>query len=438
MKKIIYLMLIIHCTLTIDNCLSQTQFQRAIGGTDDDYANSIIQTTDGGYAVAGTTRSFGAGNDDFYIVKFDGSGTLQWSRTVGGTNVDEARSIIQTTDGGYAVAGFANFFGGGLVDFYIVKLAGSGTLQWSKTVGGTNWDYGYSIIQTTDGGYAVAGFTSSSITGPTDMYIVKLDAGGNLQWTRTVGGTNFDEAYSIIQTTDGGYAVAGLSRSFGGMYIVKLDAGGALQWSRTVGGGVDQAYSIIRTTDGGYAVAGTTGSFGAGGYDMYIVKFDASWNTCGNTNSPSSTVGTGGTLGSPTPIISQIDPTVTTPTPPTNIGGTVTTLCFVGIQPNSNEIPASFALHQNYPNPFNPNTKIKFDVPQFPLIKGGGAERRGLFVSLKIYDLLGSEVAALLNEQLTPGTYEAEWNASNYPSGIYFYTLTASGYSRTKRMILVK
>src|SRR5437867_4477028 len=121
MKKIILFSFAI-CSLLFDICFAQTQFQRTIGGTSNDAAKSIIQTTDGGYAMAGYTNSFGAGNSDIYIVKLYASGTLQWSRTVGGTSDDYAYSIIQNTDGGYAVAGYTNSFGAGANDFYIVKL----------------------------------------------------------------------------------------------------------------------------------------------------------------------------------------------------------------------------------------------------------------------------------------------------------------------------
>src|SRR5437867_2394312 len=142
MKKIIFLFLITNYS----SLISQSQFQWTIGGTNYDFGQSIIQTTDGGYAAAGSTNSFGGGG--FYIVKLDASGTLQWSGTLGGTWYDEAYSIIQTTDGGFAVAGYTYSFGAGSSDMYIVKLDAGGTLQWTRTVGGTNYDYGWSIIQT--------------------------------------------------------------------------------------------------------------------------------------------------------------------------------------------------------------------------------------------------------------------------------------------------
>jgi len=413
------------------------QWSKTVGGTNEDYVQSIIQTADDGYAVAG--RSFVSGGFDMYIVKLDGSGNLQWSKTiggVGGTNHDDASSIIQATDGGYISAGWTNSFGAGNSDMYIVKLDVNGALQWSKTVGGTDLDAAHSIIQTTDGGYAVAGLSNSFGAGSLDMYIVKLDGSGNLQWGKTVGGTGLDRAFSIIQTTDGGYISAGWTNSFGAggsdMYIVKLSSSGTLIWSKTVGGtNNDAGYSIIRTTDGGYAVTGSTNSFGAGNYDMYIVKLDVNGNTCGNSTSPPSQTGTGGVLGTPTPTVMTITPTVTTPSPTVSSGGTVTTICgFVGIEPTSNETPAQFKLEQNYPNPFNPITHLGFRIANFG------------FVKLTIYDILGREVSTLVNEQLNPDTYVVEWDASNYPSGVYYYQLTAGDasapLSMTKKMVLVK
>jgi hypothetical protein len=269
-----------------------------------DEGHSIIQTTDGGYAVAGTTGSFDAGVFDVYVVKLNGSGNIQWTLTIGGSDWDEGHSIIQTTDGGYAVAGETASFGAGGDEVYVVKLDSSGNIQWTRTIGGGDEDKGYSIIQTTDGGYAVAGYTISFGAGDRDVYVVKLDGSGNLQWTRTIGGSNWDEGHSIIQTTDGGYVVAGYTISFGAgatdVYVVKLNGSGNIQWTRTIGGSHwDEGHSIIQTTDGGYAVAGYTRSFGTtGDRDVYVVKLNGSGNvnlgSCGNV---SSNLGTGGTGG---------------------------------------------------------------------------------------------------------------------------------------------
>jgi hypothetical protein len=302
------------------------QWTRTIGGGSEDRGYSIIQTSDGGYAVAGWTWSFGAGWKDVYVVKLDGSGNIQWTRTIGGQyNDDMGASIIQTTDGGYAVAGFTASFGyGGFdvytekLDVYVVKLDGSGNIQWTRTIGGSNWNEGHSIIQTTDGGYAVAGSTASFGAGNYDVYVVKLDGSGNIQWTRTIGGGDRDYGYSIIQTSDGGYAVAGWTWSFGAgwndVYVVKLDGSGNIQWTRTIGGsGKEEGSSIIQTRDGGYAVAGFTASFGYGDFDVYVVKLDGSGNVnVGSCGSVLSNRGTGGTGGN-----------VSVANPSTSSGGTV-------------------------------------------------------------------------------------------------------------------
>ena len=263
-----------------------SHFCKAIGGPEDEEGNSLIQTSDGGYAIAGSTTSFGAGGADVYVVKLDAKGNLQWTKTIGGPKDDRGFSLIQTSDGGYAIAGYTTSFGAGGADVYVVKLDAKGNLQWTKTIGGPAREEGHSLIQTSDGGYAIAGYTRSFGAGDYDVYLLKLDANGNLQWTKTISAKNADFnilKLSLIQTSDGGYAIAGFTVSFGAggtdVYVVKLDAKGNLQWTKTIGGPtIEAGNSLIQTSDGGYAIAGTTGSFGAGLLDVYVVKLDANGN----------------------------------------------------------------------------------------------------------------------------------------------------------------
>jgi len=260
-----------------------SHFCKAIGGENYDGGKSLIQTSDGGYAIAGFTISFGAGSGDVYVVKLDANGNLQWTKTIGGPASEEGNFLIQTSDGGYAIAGYTGSFGAGKWDVYVVKLDANGNLQWTRTIGGKKEDVGTSLIQTSDGGYAIAGFTTSFGAGEWDVYVVKLDANGNLQWTKTIGGPESEEGYSLIQTSDGGYAIAGYAKSFGAVkwdvYVVKLDANGNLQWTKTIGGPESEiGNSLIQTSDGGYAITGTTGSFGVGEADVYVVKLDANGN----------------------------------------------------------------------------------------------------------------------------------------------------------------
>jgi ribosomal protein S11 len=178
--------------------------------------------------VAGYTSSFGAGGTDIFLIKTDASGNLQWAKTYGGTGWDYAYSVQQTSDGGYIVAGHTNSFGAGYYDIFLIKTDANGNVIWAKTYGGTYSDYASSVQQTSDGGYIVAGYTFSFGAGINDIFLIKTDANGNVIWAKTYGGTVGDEAYSVRQTSDGGYIVAGGTWSFSveGAFLIKTDANG--------------------------------------------------------------------------------------------------------------------------------------------------------------------------------------------------------------------
>ncbi len=285
------------------------QWQKSLGGTDNDIAYSIQQTTDGGYILVGNSRSTNGdvtgnhGNGDAWVVKLDNTGIIQWQKALGGTNYDDASSIQQTTDGGYIVAGYSNSNDGDISgnhggrDFWVVKLDNIGAIQWQKALGGTGLDDASSIQQTADGGYIIAGNAGSNDgdvsgfhggIGP-DSWVVKLDNTGAIQWQKALGGTGFDNGSSIQQTADGGYIIAGLSNSNDGdvtgnhgdvdYWVVKLNNAGAIQWQKSMGGtGVDGARSIQQTADGGYITAGYSRSNDGdvsghhGNDDYWIVK----------------------------------------------------------------------------------------------------------------------------------------------------------------------
>ena len=259
---------------------------KTYGGVNDDIAHSIQQTSDGGYIVAGGTYSYGAGFIDFWIIKLNLNGDIDWQKTFGGGNDDVAYSIQQTSpDGGYIVAGQSSSLGNPLGDIWILKLKSNGDIDWQKTYGGTASSTANCIKQTSDGGYIVAGETSSSGAGSADVWVLKLDADGNLQtgWPKTYGGASFDAANSIQQTLDGGYIVAGETASSGAgstdFWILKLNANGDIVWQKTYGGSNDDiARSIQQTLDGGFIVAGETSSSGAGYADFWILKIDENGN----------------------------------------------------------------------------------------------------------------------------------------------------------------
>lgn len=258
--------------LTIPAEASSTRWSRTYGGTDNDAARSVVQSSDAGYAVAGSTRSFGAGWSDFWIVKTDSLGNIEWNKTYGGEGEDVANSVIQTSDGGYALAGRAAF------DLWVVKTDSAGNMQWNKTYGSSGGSSeAYSIVQTSDGGYAVAGYTNfaPSVGGP--FWLVKTDSAGNVQWNKTYGGNG---ANSIIETSDGGYAMAGyIGSDMPDFWLVKTDSTGKEEWSKNYGGsGKDIAFSVVQANDGGYALAGWTYSFGGGGMNIWLVKTDSNGN----------------------------------------------------------------------------------------------------------------------------------------------------------------
>ncbi len=230
------------------------QWSATVGGTYREYGNSIIQTNDGGYAIAGYTQSYGNG---LYLVKLDSSGNLKWTRTAVSYYGAKGASLVQTKNGDYVVTGNFQLTGGGNYKVLITVFDSLGNFKWSKTYGGSGSEYGNAIILAKDGGYAIAGHTDSYGAGTDDVYVLKLDSAGGLQWTKTIGGTNLDEGYSIVQSPDGGYVVSGATISYGAgrwdVYIVKLNSSGTLEWTRTIGGiDNEQGNSVIgmRKTEG--------------------------------------------------------------------------------------------------------------------------------------------------------------------------------------------
>jgi uncharacterized delta-60 repeat protein len=252
-------------------------WSRTFGGNNAEACYCAQQTTDGGYILAGQTSSYGAGIADFWLVKTNANGDSLWSRTFGGSQDDACYSVQQTLDGGYILAGETSSFGAGGGDFWLVKTNANGDSVWSRTFGGNDWEECRCVQQTSDGGYILAGLTQSFGAGSVDFWLVKTDANGDRVWSRTFGGTENDRCYSVQQTADGGYILAGDTRSFGAgifdFWLVKTDAEGGTLWSRTFGGSEwDDCYAVRQTSDGGYILAGYTKSFGASGRDGWLVK----------------------------------------------------------------------------------------------------------------------------------------------------------------------
>jgi len=253
------------------------------GGGSGDYAYSIQQTSDSGYIVAGSSWSYSHGSDDFAIYRLNSNGSKVWFKHYGGANSDEASSIQQTSDGGYVVGGSTYSYTYGSYDFAIYKLDSSGNKVWFKHYGGANSDSANCIQQTSDGGYIIAGDTESYTYGNKDIAIYKLNSSGNKVWFKHYGGASDEGGYSVQQTSDGGYVVAGYTTSYthgnSDFAIYKLNSSGDKIWFKHYGG-ADNEYSrsIQETSDGGYIVAGYTDSYTYGSFDFAIYKLDSTGN----------------------------------------------------------------------------------------------------------------------------------------------------------------
>jgi uncharacterized delta-60 repeat protein len=276
------------------NATGGTEWQKSYGGSGYDGARSVQQTSDGGYVVAGFTSSFGVSSDDIWILKLNSTGGVDWQKTYGGSDSDEAYCVQQTSDGGIIVAGHTYSYGVGNNDIWVLKLNSTGGVDWQKIYGGLTYDFAYSVQQTKDGGYVVAGWTDSFGAGNEDVWVLKLNGTGSVTWQKTYGGAGYDDAYSVQQTSDGGYVVAGSTTSFGAgrqdVWVLKLNSTGSVTWQKTFGGTqIDYAWTVQQTKDGGYVVAGRTDSFGAGSGDVWVLKLDSTGSLIWDTGSGAST-----------------------------------------------------------------------------------------------------------------------------------------------------
>lgn len=306
-------------------------------GDGKEMAKSLVETSDKGYVITGETGSFGAGDSDFWLIKVDSNGNMEWNKTYGGPRRDSVRALIETVDDGFALVGSTNSFGAGSDDFWIVKTDSEGNLEWNQTYGRPGDQYATSIIETSDGGYAIGGAFDQSFDDPfgaTDFWLVKIDSNGKMEWNKTFndspvnscsdlvetsdggyllvgntgrylveanilaiktdengemlwkkryGGRDHTGANSLIKTLDGGYAIAG-DRS-GNFWLIKIDELGNIEWDQTYdNSGAEQAYSLIQTSDGGYALAGViSGVIDDQSFiDSWMVKTDSNGNSVWN------------------------------------------------------------------------------------------------------------------------------------------------------------
>lgn len=270
---------------------SQITFQKTYESSANSQAFDLVQTSDSGFVITGFVGSMGLGGKDVFLLKTDKYGTHEWMKVFGGASAEQGQQVIITSDNGLLVAGYTASFGAGFDDVYVYKTDSLGNYIWGKTIGGSSTDRAYGISEEFNGAVFVAGSSYSFGAGSSDVLVSKIDIQGNILWTKTYGGANFEEAYSVLSTEDGGAIVVGSTRSFGAgiedFYILKLDSIGNVKWSKTIGGSDwDQGRSVCQTSDGGFAICGFTQSFSnQKHYDLkcYVAKLDSNgivlWST---------------------------------------------------------------------------------------------------------------------------------------------------------------
>jgi hypothetical protein len=346
------------------------------GHIGDDDAWSIVETSDGGFLIGGTTDVSNSGNNNVYLIRTDASGDTLWTRNYGGLEDDEGYRAEQTPDGGFIVVGHTDAAGASDVDLYLIRTDANGDTLWTRRHGGPNVEFGYCVRPTSDGGFIVAGSTESYGAGQSDFYLVKTNALGDSLWTRTYGGHHYEYARSVI-TNNNGYTIVGHSQSFGNadkdMYIVRTTLLGDVLWAKVIGEErEDWGYDIETTSDGCYVVAGYTNSYGESDNKAWLVKLEAD----------------------PTAVDDKV------------LSPRVSIRC--------------------HPNPFNPATTITYRLPEDCL------------VTVSVYDTAGRKLAVVYDGAQVKGEQTLHWNAMGFPSGVYFVRLDASGETHTVKTILLK
>jgi photosystem II stability/assembly factor-like uncharacterized protein len=489
------------------------------GSVEAEEFRKLSLTPDGGFFAAGYNASFGVGAKDVQAMKVSSTGNIEWAKTYGTLYEDFNSSCKVALDGNYVLAGATDITGGYGIRPTIIKLDTLGNIIWAKYYQGYVEDWGRDLIETPDSGFLLVGETKSyGLGGSQDIYLIKTNSSGDVEWARSYGGIGNDVAYAVVKSSDGKYVVAGCTSSFGfGGYdgfLMKVKVDGSLEWFHTYGGYTsDYIYDMMETPDLGFALTGRRSSNTLGGDDVYLVKTDATgYSICAfGTYSPNIFVISNlqaidlnmGTLN----LISSANLTLTSFTPNSGqttscaiipvelksfnyeieendlvlnwstvteinnqgfkvfrdgseIGfvagsGTTTeprqyffrdediksgTYNYILVQIDLdgsthtmgelevivNDIPADFILEQNYPNPFNPSTKIQYSIPE------------ETFMKLSVYNSLGEKVADLEEGMKQAGYYEVNFDGSDLPSGIYFYTLSTSKSTITKKMMLLK
>ncbi len=416
--------------------LGDTLWSQTYGGAGADQGYDLCPSGDGGYYAVGSTRSYGAGENDVYLLKIDFVGGLIWSRTYGGSEFEIGLSVRATSDGGCIIAGSTSSYGAGADDLYLIRTDALGDTLWTRAYGGSAEEVANAVRPTLDGGFIAAGFTGSFGVGYYSMYALRTDANGDTLWTATYGGDQADIGYGVEVSLDGGLVFVGKTASGGyyDTYLVKTDPGGVVEWERSYGGiNDDIGYTVRSVADGGYFIAGTTDSYGNGKIDMHVIKTNpigiTEWDeTYGGSRSDFCR---GAISDDDSYFLVGYSYSY-------SVGGSDVYLLKITAEGATDVeelptdvLPQSFALSQNYPNPFNMSTTIEFTL-----------ERRA-DVTFTIHNILGQVVRQWPLGSVSSGVYSIDWDGldshgGETASGVYLYTLATDATRQTRKMILLK
>ncbi|MBK6912781.1 MAG: T9SS type A sorting domain-containing protein [Ignavibacteriales bacterium] len=473
--------------------LGDTLWTKTFGGVNDDYGRSVDIFNPEGFIIAGEKDANTSDSDD-WIIKVDTEGNLLWSKSFGNEIKDQRLfSIKSLSDIGMIAAGATDCNGYAGCNGWVLRLDVNGDTLWTKSYyGSQNSDWFNQVTNTSDNGFAITGY--NSILGFSNVWLVKTDSLGNEQWSKNYDyDHDIDVGYSVQQTQDGGYIVVGGAsppdiENRG--WIIRTDSVGDTLWTlfinsfTNLNGTLDASticYSVFQVQNGDYIVAGAQSQvffqkevmllrISSDIVPVELTSFTAiaqqnnitlNWQTATETNNSGFEIERK-QVGSPQSSVGNQDwnqiafvPGFGTTTEPKSYSFTDENLSsgkyqyrlkqidFDGTFEYSNTVeveinsPTEFSLEQNYPNPFNPTTKIKYTVPSVTLRQA----QSDILVSLKVFDVLGNEIATLVNEHQQPGTYEVEFNvgqAISLSSGVYYYQLRSGSFVETKKMILLR
>ncbi len=420
-----------------------TVWTRTYGGAGEDYAYAVRQTVDGGWIVVGWTDSFGGGGYDVWLLRTDAFGDTVWTRTYDAGADEKATYVQQTADKGYVIAAQTNAAGAGGQDLWLIKTDSLGDTLWTRVLGGRGHDWPCYVVQTFDGGYILTGRIELPIPRYIDVWLVKTDASGDTVWTRSYGGEGVDWGVSVEQTSDSGYVVGAWSSSFAGPpnfcadgWVLKTNAEGDTVWTRVYGGdGTDQACRAQQTEDGGYAIVGLSDSYGAD-IDAWLVKTDESGDTVWTRTYGGTGIDVGG-FGQQSEDGGYFFAGYTD----SRGAGEYDMLLvktdtegntqWLSVLPEGRDALALPSLVQCSPNPCDGHVTIRYRVPN------------SSHIELAMYDVAGRKVRALVSRWLAPGTRLAKWDGKGddglrLPSGVYVCRLKAGSQTSSRNLTLLR